>query len=132
MKRLPADAKPGHGMEVCLRRGTVGEEADTVERHGLAPGQRDSEVVQRGDAIRHEALSAGLVDGRPRVVGDDHVEPALAGRNRRREPSRTSSDDEDVGLQARALGGYQRRRTSSEQKPGPSAARRPQVPVAGR
>ena len=58
----------------------------------------DTKIGQRGYPVRHETFTARFVDGRNRAIGNDYLESTLAGGDRRCESSRSSADDENVGV----------------------------------
>jgi len=64
-------------------------------RAGLV--ERDAKRARGGNAIRHDALAAGLVDGRLRTIGHGDVEAAVARGDGRGQAGRAAADDEDIG-----------------------------------
>src|SRR5271163_4441528 len=89
-----ADADPSAALEGSRRMAMTGEESDAFE--GSAVAHSDSERGQIFARIRHEALTAGLVDGRMKGVGDDNIETFLPQCDCGRESCWTTTDDECV------------------------------------
>src|SRR6202142_1069983 len=129
MQRGAAHSDGASGWETRLGREGGFYEPDAVERHGVGGAERDAQLFERGDAVRQQALTAGLVDGRMAGVGEGDAKATAPRGDGRGQAGRASAGHEDVeGL----CQSYHLNRTSSEQKPGPIAASRPHVPGAGR
>src|SRR5579862_4047576 len=63
------------------------------------PGvDHDAECSQRRQGIRHQALTASLVDGWPIAIGHDDAEPLKAGGDRSSESGGSAADDKNVGF----------------------------------
>ena len=72
---------------------------ETNAAEGMSTGglQVDAERAGGGQAIGHDAFTAGLVDGRNGAIGESDVEAAAARGDGGGEPSRSAADDEQVG-----------------------------------
>jgi hypothetical protein len=57
----------------------------------------EAELAQRGDGVGHEALAAGLVNGRAKHVGNGDAEPLAAGGDGGSKSGGSTTDDEDIG-----------------------------------
>ena len=60
--------------------------------------ERDAQPAERRERIRHQALAAGLVDGRQRGIRHGHAKAAGAQRDGGGQSSRPSAHYKDVGL----------------------------------
>ena len=56
------------------------QEADAAKGIPVFRPDRNAEAFEYLQAVGHQALSAGLVDGRPHAVGDGHARGLFAGR----------------------------------------------------
>jgi len=92
-----ADAESHALREGSFHRQIPVTKADAAKgpRAGLV--ERDAKRARGGNAIRHDALAAGLVDGRLRTIGHGDVEAAVARGDGRGQPRRAAADDEDIG-----------------------------------
>src|SRR5271170_6696502 len=124
MKNRAADARPRLMGEPGFGCVTTLDEADPCNRHALGSAQLDSQLAKSFQSVRHQALAATLVDYcrrsyRRRNTFDDRDAEALPARgDAGRQPRGSTTGDGNVGS-------YHRNKTSSEQNPGPMAARRP-------
>ena len=112
--------------EIRLHFMVAVNETNAAKLRCLPGSYRDAKLAQRCQAVGHDALAARFVDGRLRAVHDGDVKTRLSSCDSGRQSSWSSACDEHLGM----VNGfvhclYQRSSTSSEQKPGPMAARRP-------
>ncbi len=91
-----ADALPDRKTGLHFHART--DKTDATERVGIFPRNLYPEIGQRGYAVRHQTFPAGLVDGRDRAIGNHYIEAMLAGCDRCRETSRSSTDYENVSV----------------------------------
>ena len=84
-----SDAGPEPGIDPM---GLV-EVGDAVKRPAA---QRDTELLQLGHGVRHQALAAGLVDRPLPAVGDDDVESGPGGMQAGDQPGRSATHDEEI------------------------------------
>ena len=128
MQSQPADTDATAALEVSRCLATTGEESDAFKGRAMVGG-----YAQRGQIlprIRHQALAARLVNGRPKGVGDDNIHTFLPQCDRGREACGTATDDERITLHGRLV--YHSNSNISEQNPGPIAARMLRDPGLGR
>jgi hypothetical protein len=90
-----ADASAGGGGEsgLCAEWGVGVEEADSAEGGTFDRANIDSEFGKGGYGVGHEALAAGLVDGRGHAVGNFYCETVLGGGDGAGEAGGASSYD---------------------------------------
>jgi hypothetical protein len=98
------------------------DKPDASKRRSISGINANAQCRQRSQAVRHYAFSAGLIDGWLRTVDDRNVETGLPCSNCRRKSRRTSTRDQNFCF-SKVAHVHQRSKTSSEQNPGPIAAR---------
>ena len=62
----------------------------------FALGNRDAELVQSLNSVRHQSLAAGLVDGRNCAIRYHHAQTVTARRDGRRQTGRSAADYEYI------------------------------------
>jgi hypothetical protein len=90
--------------EPPLGRNTRFFKANAAKGYCAREIARNSEAIQRRDAIRHQALAARFIDRRPRPIGYKHFKATQAKGDRSREPCRSASYYNDV--RSSHLAGY--------------------------
>jgi len=117
---VQADAPHGDTASVRKIRGyrTAGaDKADSAKSETLLGIERNAQLAQRRERIRHQAFAASFIDRWLCGVRHHHVEAFELRRNRSGQARWSAAGYEDVGPI------YHRNNTSSEQNPGPMAAR---------
>ena len=97
VQRGAAQAKAGTGAKFRLGGQAAGAETDAAKRMACRLPDRDAQRARGGDAVRHDAFAAGLVDGRAAAIGHGDVETEPPGGDRGSQTGWTSADDADVG-----------------------------------
>src|ERR1700730_3202715 len=86
----------GSARKCSLSFCAVAYKTNTAEWIRFAFGNRDAEVVQSLDSVRHQSLAARLVDRWNRAIGQDYAQTTGARRNSRCQPARSAADYEYV------------------------------------
>jgi hypothetical protein len=128
MQLQTADADATAALEVSSCLAMPGEESDAFEGCTMMCG--DAQRSQVFARIRHQAFAAGLINRRPKGVGDDNIHTFSAQRDGGREACGTATDDECVTVHGPLV--YHSNSNISEQNPGPIAARMLRDPGLGR
>ena len=108
----------------CLNVVVVVKEANAAKRRCLPGTYLHAKLAKRRQAVRHDALATRFIDGRLRAVNDSNLKTRLPNGDGSRQSSGTAAGNQHFSLTDR-FGHrlYHRNSTSSEQKPGPMAAR---------
>jgi hypothetical protein len=77
MELQAADANAAAPLEASCRLVMTAKECDAVERSTIVGGDLDPKRGQVFACIRHQALAAGLVDGRAKSIGDQNIQTFL-------------------------------------------------------
>ena len=93
MQGRAAHAQPGARLERRLDAAVGVHIGDAAKRFAV---QSNTESLQLPHGVRHQTLSAGLVDGSAAPVDDDDVEAGPYGVQCGGEPGRAASGDEQV------------------------------------
>src|SRR6185312_3287409 len=96
VKNSAAHAESRAGREIGIDRNARPEKTNAAERESGRGIDLHSQLGKRYDAIGHQALSAGLIDGRQGVIGDDRAEALLTRGDSHSEPGRSSANHEYV------------------------------------
>ncbi len=72
------------------------DEANAVEGGARRGGNVDAEFGEGGEGVRHEAFTAGFVDGRRHAVDDLNREAPESSRDGAGQTCRASTGDEDI------------------------------------
>jgi hypothetical protein len=96
VQQRPPQAKALSKWKFSVDFKTFVDKANPIKCKSLVRIDRHTESAKNGKRIRHQAFTAGLVDGRPSAVGYYDVEPSLARRDRSGKPGWTSTDDKHV------------------------------------
>ena len=91
-----ADTKTGSAGEYSFSRQLTVEVADAAKRMRVHLSKVHSEPFQYRDPVRHQALAAGFVDGRPGSVENSDLETPKARRDGGGQPRWPSSRDYDI------------------------------------
>ena len=100
------------------------KEANAAKRRCLSGTYGNAQLAKCCQAVRHDALAAGFVDGRLCAVNDGDLKTRLSSCDGSRQSGGASAGNQHFSLTdgfGHCL--YHRSSTSSEQKPGPMAAR---------
>src|SRR6185295_14325641 len=99
-----AHSEAGSARETCVYRDPGAVKAYPAKGESALGADADSQLAQRGQRIRHEALAAWFIDGRMPSVGDQNAHAFASGRYRSRQPGRSAAYDDYIGF-ARMLHG---------------------------
>jgi hypothetical protein len=96
MERGPAHSDAVAGREARFDRlGTLAK-PDSMEFVAGGRGDLNAECLGRGQAIRHNAFSAGFINRSNGGIGHQNFKTAAAGGDRSSETGRAPAHDEDV------------------------------------
>jgi len=84
--------------ELCVRGTFAAGKPDSSEGDGEIRVHMDSERAQRGNSLRQQPLSTRLIDRRSPGVENDGSKSSLICRDRCRDPRRSCSNNDDVGV----------------------------------
>jgi hypothetical protein len=77
MELQPANADAAASREARSRLVMAGKECNAVERSTIAGSDLNPKRGQIFACIRHQALAAGLVDGRAKSIGNQNIQSFL-------------------------------------------------------
>ncbi len=77
MEPQTADADAAAALEMRCRLVMPGKECDAVEGSTIVGRDLNTKRGQIFACIRHQALAAGLVDGRAKSIGDQNIQTFL-------------------------------------------------------
>jgi hypothetical protein len=93
-----ANAGAGPMGKTGIYGSDVADEANPAKREEVLRMERDSEAAERFDAIGHQALTAGFVDGRLRRIRHSHGKAAGAESDGGSQTRGATAYDKDAGL----------------------------------
>ncbi len=83
--------------EVCGCSRGFGAKGYSAKYMAACRGKLNPQLMERGDAVRHQSLAARLIDPGLGCVGDHYAHSGAAQRNGGGESSRTSAHDKCIG-----------------------------------
>src|SRR5712672_997913 len=104
--------------------------ADTAKLRAERTRYLNPDLRRRRATVRHQAFAASLIDRWTISIRYHDAESRSSGRDRRRQSCWPTANYKYIRIEHLKI--HQRSNTSSEQKPGPAAARMLHVPAAGR
>ena len=97
MQQSAADADAAAMREVGFDSAFVTDKTNSAKRAGVQTVEIEAKLAQGGDGVGHQALAAGLVNGRAKHVGNGDVKPLPAGRDGSGKSGGSTADDENIG-----------------------------------
>jgi hypothetical protein len=96
VEQWASQAKAPPKWKISLDLSTFIDEANSMKGKSLDRIDRDAELLNNGQSVRHKTFTAGLFDGRLHAIGHRDVEPALSCGNSGGKSSRPPADYKHV------------------------------------
>src|ERR1700739_2188939 len=128
MQQHPADTQSMALRKFRSNRAVWSDKPDTVKSPCFASFQRNTQPRKDLQAVRHQSFAACLIDRRASTVRHNYTQPMPARSNGRSKSRWASANNKYICIENFSHPFYQRSNNSSEQKPGPIAARMLYVP----